>query len=465
MKIRFLPQAFIAVVLMPVMLLLCRSESYAVEARREVLASGLIMLHTERANIPVVRIKLLIKASLLNEPPEKAGLANLTAEMLTGGTSALTARQIDEDMDFMGALLHTRADSDYTMISLSALKKDLDKAFEIFSDIVQNPSFPQDELKVKKELITGSLKQDEESPSFLAQREFMKAVYGTHPYGRLNRGTPETVDAVGRQDLIAFHRALYVPGNAVMSVSGDVSYDEITALMGKYFKEWKNNAQADTAVRFAYPAVSFTDPAHEKKTVVIDRKTAQASIIFGHTGLSRDNPDYDAVSVMNYILGGGGFSSRLMKTVRDEMGLAYGVYSHFMPKKYGGVFEIAVQTKNESSGTVAAEILKQVGAIKAGYVSDDELDTARSYLTGSFPRRLDTMEKVAELLALSEFYGLGADFDIKYINAVKAVTKEDVKRVAQKYLDDEKYVFVVVGDSGKIGRLDIINNSNIGKGL
>jgi zinc protease len=458
MKKRFLPHGIIALALMLAMLLLCRSESLAIEARREVLASGLTVLHTERANIPVVRIKLLVKASLLNEPPEKAGLANLTSEMLTGGTSALTSRQIDEEIDFMGASLHTRADSDYTMISLSVLKKDLDKAFKIFSDVVQNPTFPKDELMVKKELLKGSLKQDEESPSFLAQREFIKAVYGTHPYGRLNRGAAETIDAVTREDIIRFHSELYVPGNAIMAVSGDISYDEITDLMGKYFKEWKNNAQTAAAV-------NYTDPAHEKKTVVIDRKTTQASIIFGHTGVSRDNPDYDAISVMNYILGGGGFSSRLMKTVRDEMGLAYDVRSHFMPKKYGGVFQIAVQTKNESAGTVAAEILRQVGSIKSQYVSDDELNTARQYLTGSFPRRLDTMEKVAELLALSEFYGLGADFDIKYINAVKAVTKEDVKRVAKKYLDDEKFVFVVVGDSGKIGKINSSGNSKVGKGL
>jgi len=425
------------------MLLFCRAESFAIEARREVLASGLTMLHTERSNLPVVRIKLLIKASLLDESDEKAGLANLTAGMLTGGTSSLTARQIDEEMDFMGAVLSTRADADFTMISLSALKKDLDKAFKIFADIVQNPTFPQDELKVKKELVKGSLRQDEESPSFLAQREFLKAVYGVHPYGRLNRGTPETVDALTREDLIAFHRALYVPDRAVMSVCGDVSHDEITALVGKYFKDWKNNGHAG-------PAIKFTDPPHVKKTVVIDRKTAQASIVFGHTGVSRDNPDYYAVAVMNYILGGGGFSSRLMRIVRDEMGLAYDVRSHFMPKKYGGTFEITVQTKNESAGTVAAETLKQVGAMRAGYVSDDEIDTARSYITGSFPRRLDTMEKAAELLALAEFYGLGTDFDKTYINAVKAVTKEDVKRVARKYLDDEKFVVVVVGDAGRI---------------
>jgi zinc protease len=442
-----------------VMLLLCRSESFAVEARREALSNGLTVLYTERANLPVVRIKLLVKASLLNEPPEKAGLANLTSDMLTAGTPSMTSRQIDEEIEFMGAALGVGVDSDYTMVSLSVMKKDLDKAFKIFSDVVQNPAFPEDELKVKKELIKGSLKQDEESPSFLAQREFMKAVYGAHPYGRLNRGAPETIDAVTRDDLVAFHRALYVPGNAIMAVSGDVSYDELTALLDRYFKGWKNNAPEAAAIRFTLPAAGFKDPAHEKKTVVIDRKTTQAGIVFGHTGVSRDNPDYYALTVMNYILGGGGFSSRLMKVVRDEMGLAYDVHSYFMAKKYGGVFELAVQTKNESAGTVASEILRQVKAMKSGYVSDDEINTARSYLTGSFPRRLDTMEKVAELLALSEFYGLGADFDKKYITAVNAVTKEDVKRAAEKYLDDEKFVFVVVGDSAKI------SNGNIGEGF
>ncbi|HUO78332.1 MAG TPA: insulinase family protein, partial [Thermodesulfovibrionales bacterium] len=191
-------------------------------------------------------------------------------------------------------------------------------------------------------------------------------------------------------------------------------------------------------------------PQNKKRTLLIDKELTQANIIIGHAGIRRENPDYYAVSVMNYILGGGGFSSRLMQTVRDEMGLAYDIHSFFAPNKEGGLFEVGVQTKNESSKTVISEIYTQMNRIKKDKVSDQELEDAKAYLTGSFPRKLDTNRKIADFLVAIEFYELGLDYVDKYPQYIRAVTGDDVLRVAGKYLDTLGVVTVVVGKQSKI---------------
>jgi zinc protease len=190
-------------------------------------------------------------------------------------------------------------------------------------------------------------------------------------------------------------------------------------------------------------------PEKAKKTILIDRDITQANILLGHEGIRREDPDYYAVSAMNYILGGGGFTSRLMQKVRDEMGLAYDIHSYFNPNKYGGIFEVGVQTKNESANTVISEVLRQLKRIREEHVSENELEDAKAYLTGSFPRRLDTNRKIADFLLAVDFYNLGFDYIEKYPQYINSVTKDDILRVAKKYLSTEDYILVVVANQSK----------------
>jgi zinc protease len=418
------------------------TDVHALDIKKTVLPNGLTVLHVERRTLPIVMVTLLVKASPLDEPPEKAGLANLTAELLTEGTKTRKATDISEEIEFIGASLGASADTDYTVITLSVLKKDIEKGFELLSDIALNPIFPDDEIARNKDLIKGSLKQSEEEPSFLAGRAFKKAVYGELPYGRLVTGSVATIDAIRKEDILKFHADQYRPNNAFLSVVGDLTGDELTLLTGKFLSGWK---AGDIPKRSSLPA-----PVKKKETILIDRDLSQANIILGHAGVSRGNPDYYAVSVMNYILGGGGFSSRLMQTVRDEMGLAYDIHSFFAPYREGGLFEVAVQTKNESANTVVRVIDEQLTRIRAEQISDQELEDAKAYLTGSFPRKLDTNRKIADFLAAIEFHGLGLDYIETYPLTIKAVTKDDVLRVAKKYLAPGELVTVVVGKQSKI---------------
>ena len=176
--------------------------------------------------------------------------------------------------------------------------------------------------------------------------------------------------------------------------------------------------------------------------------------MFGHDGISREDPDYYAVSVMNYVLGGGGFASRLMTSVRDEMGLAYSIFSSFTGNKEPGQFEVQVQTKNESAATVISKILRQVDRMRTGPITDSELKDAKAYLTGSFPRRFETSRRIADFLTAAEFYNLGDNYIEKYPDYINKITREDILRVAKKYLRTDKYILVVVGNQKKAGLTD-----------
>lgn len=418
------------------------SYALALNVSRTTLPNGLVVLHSEKHNLPIVMLTLLIKVGQVNEPKDKAGLANLTAELLTEGTKERSSTQISEELEFIGASLSASAKRDYTTISLSVLKKDMQKGFELFSDILLNPVFTQDEIERNRELTKGFLKQREEDPSFIAGRAFRREVFGEHPYGRLIEGSIDTIDRIKRQDILDFYTAYFLPNNSILSVVGNLTSEELDMLIKKYLSDWKR-------ANIPSKRLNIVSERKERRLVTIDKDLTQANIVLGNIGLSRDNPDYYAVLVMNYILGGGGFSSRLMQSIRDEKGLAYDVHSFFQSYKQGGMFKVYVQTKNESANTVIHELLKQIKRIREESVTDQELSDAKSYLTGSFPRRIDTNRKIADFLAVVEFYDLGLDYIENYPQYINSVTKEDVLRVAKMYLDNEDYILVVVADQEK----------------
>jgi zinc protease len=416
---------------------------FALDARRTVLPNGLVVLHAENHNLPIVMVTAIVKVGQLHDTEEKAGTANLTAELLTEGTKSRSSKEISEQIDFIGASLDASAGADFTSISLSVLKKDIRKGFELFADILLKPVFPEDEIDRVRERVKGFLKQQEEDPSFLAERALIREVFGNHPYGRLTEGSPATLALIKREDLIRFHTDYFLPNNTILSLSGDLTPDELTTLLAEYFGTWEMRTLPQKSVK-------ALERVKVKNVIKIDKDLTQANIILGHAGINRENPDYYAVSVMNYILGGGGFSSRLMQSIRDKMGLAYDVHSVFGAYKESGIFKVGVQTKNESASVAIDEIRKQLERIRKEGVSDEEVSDAKAYLTGSFPRRLDTNRKIADFLASAEFYNLGLDYVNKYADYINAVTKGDVLRVARKYLDPENYILVIVANQKKV---------------
>jgi zinc protease len=424
-----------------VLLFVIDSPSYALDIKRMVLDNGLTLLTVERHNLPMVKVAVSLNAGSLMEPAEKAGLANLTASLLTEGTQSRTSREISEAIEFVGGSIGASGGADYSTVSLSILKKDVDLGFDLLADIILNPSFPEDELIKKRERIKASLKAREEDPAFVATKAFKKAVFGDHPYGRLVSGSDKTLDDISRDDVVNFHESYYVPNSSIMAVVGDISAAEVTVLLKRYFSAW--HAQNVEKNELMLPKTK------ERKIITVDKDLTQATIELGHLGVSRDNPDYYALSVMNYILGGGGFSSRLMLNIREEKGLVYDIHSFFAAEKYGGRFQVGLQTKNESANIAIREVLNEIRRIKTEPVTDSELSDAKSFLTGSFPMRIETSSRIAGFLVAVEYYDLGVKYIDNYPGYINSISKEDVLRVAKKYLDDVNFTLVVVADLEK----------------
>jgi zinc protease len=285
----------------------------------------------------------------------------------------------------------------------------------------------------------AAIQAEEEQPEELAQKTFEHALFGSSPYGHPVEGTRESLPRISPEEVRRFYRTYYRPTIATLAVVGDITLEAVKAQLIPRLTQWPAGG--------AVPSERFQSAlAQGPNTETIERKSAQATIILGHGGISRDNPDYYAVAVMNYILGGGGFGSWLMDEIRVKRGLAYSVESFFEARKYPGAFEIVCQTENASTREGIGLALGQMERMKTEMVSQQELERAKKYLIGSFPFRLDTQDELADFLNLAEFFGLGLDYPERYPALIRSVTREEVLRAAKTYLHPGQYILVVVGN-------------------
>ncbi len=407
--------------------------------KRYVLPDGMILLVKEERSLPMVTISMIIRAGAVDEPYKKAGLAHLTAALLTKGAAGMSAMDISGKIDFMGASLGVGGSADYAVAHLTVLKKDLGAGFSLFSKVLIKPTFAQSEINRMKKDVKAGILREEQSPSYVAQKAYQKMVFGgKSPYGRPVEGTAASLDAITRDDIVSFHKEFYVPNNCIMAVVGDISPAEAKGLVAKYMASWKRKKAPKPSI----PA----PPKMALRRKYINRDVTQATILMGHVGVARDNPDYYKLYVMNYILGGGGFVSRILNTIRDNMGLAYDAYSYFDAHKYSGAYTVGMQTKNDTAKKAMEETLKIIKNMKTAPVTDKEISDAKDFIYGSFARRMDTDSKMADLLAQVEFYRLGLNYFEVYYNGIHNVTKKDVLDVAKKYLHPGKMDIVVVGN-------------------
>jgi len=422
--------------------------------QKTVLSNHLIILQSEDHSLPFITLKLLIDGGSRRDPSGEEGLAYLTAEGLLLGTSAHSLSQINEELDFMGASVNVSSGRDYSMLNLRVLRKDLDKALDLFMEVLTQPAFPDEEIRREKQKTLGALQAEADQPDEVAEKGFRKALFLSSPYAHPVNGTKESIPNITREKIMNFYRTWYHPNNFIISVVGDISAAEVKQ---KIFTRFEKMQSADM------PDLPFTEAfAKGPETIRINKDITQANIIIGNEGISRENPDYYAVSIMNYILGGGGFASRLLGEIRNKRGLAYSVASFFDARKYPGSFQIVLQTKNKSAREAIDIAIRQMKLIRHEPVSDKELEGAKKYLIGSFPMRIDSQAKLSTFLLLAQYYGLGMDYAEKYPSLIQSVTKEDLLRVAKKYLHPENALLVVVGnleDAGMNTEARIIHTS------
>jgi len=430
--IRLLAAALIAFCIAPAL-------SYAADLKpiRVVTENGMTLLIQDQPSLPIVTVNVLVKAGAVLDPDAKAGLAYMVGGMLDEGTKTRSATQIAQEMEFIGAEFAAKAANDFATATLRILKKDADRGFTLLADILINPAFEEKEVtRVRSELL-GELQGEKDDPGTVAGKAFDEIIFKGHPYRRPTNGDEKTVAKVTRQDLVAFHDKFYRPNRTIVAIVGDIREAEALALVRKHFGKW-------TKKEVSLPPFSSPEPLQKSVLKLIDKDLTQATVALGHVGIDRKNPDFYAVSVMNYILGGGGFSSRLVNRIRDEQGLAYDVDSGFEANVMPGRFSVTLQTRNAAANQAIAAAMAEIKRIRAEPVSDQELADAKAYLIGSFPLRLDTTGKLAGLLTVVELHGLGLSYFQDYLKAIAAVTKEDILRAAQKYINPGLYALVVV---------------------
>ena len=414
-------------------------EAATIKPVRFVSPNGLTVLVIEQHALPIVQAHALIRAGSAQDLPDKPGLANLVAGLLDEGTTTRSSRQIAEQIEFVGGSLAIKATEDFSTASVRVLKKDLTLGFEILADILLRPAFQEAELERVRSMTQAQILSEQDDPGLVAAKAFHKVVFDGHPYRWPVAGTEESLTRITRADVQTFYAREYVPNQMILVIVGDVTVEQARALVEQYFGTWKPGM---TAAR----TIGTPAPIEKPVTKFIEKDLTQATIIVGHMGISRTNPDFYPVLVMNYILGGGGFSSRLMDEIRDNQGLAYGVGSSFNATLMPGAFLVSLQTRNEAANQAIAGVLHELERIRKAPVKDDELADAKAYLMGSFPLRLDTTAKLAEVAGQVEFYGLGLDYFTEYPRWIEKVTKEDVLRVAEKYLHPDRYALVLVGN-------------------
>ncbi len=418
-------------------LVFAATPSHALDIKRTTLSNGAVLLVSEQHQLPMVTLLIAFDAGTRRDPKGKEGLAELTARCLSQGTKDLTAPEFNQKVDFMGSSVGVSAGRDYSTAAMTTLKKYQGETLQLLAGILTQPGLRDADIERKRVEQVAEIKAAEEQPGYTADVEFVKELFGDRPYGHPGEGSADSVGKLTNDDVRGFYRDYYKLGSAIIAVAGDVTADEVKASLEKALA-----GLAGSVPPQAEPPPIKLEPGFHVK--VIDRNVVQANIIMGSGGVARSNPDFYRLKVMNYILGGGGFSSRLVKVVRSEHGLAYSVSSSFEPGKFQGAFTIGLQTKNQSSNQAIDLIVQQMREIQEKPVSDAELEGAKKFLIGSFPLGIERQSAIASFMAQIEFYGLGLDYAEQYPKLIGAVTKDDVLAVAKKYLHPDSMIAVAV---------------------
>jgi zinc protease len=406
-------------------------------AHREVLPNGIVLLVAERPAVPIVAVRVFMRAGAVFDPADRAGLANLTGGLLTRGTAKHTGPELDSAIEFVGGSVEAGAGRDGMTASLAVLKRDVALGLDLLAEVVLTPAFPEAEVKRRVARIQASIKRSEEDPGTVGWRALAPMIYGTHPYGTPVEGTIESVGRLTRDDVIGFYRERVRPDTAIIAVVGALTVDEARREVLARFGAWPRPATPPSSVTVA-------SPGPPPQSTRITKDLTQATLMLGRQGINQKDPDYFALAVASYVLGGGS-ASRLYGRVRDEGGLAYAVYSSLSPGKYGASLVISAQTRTAEVGKVIDVVRAEMTRITREQVDDRELRLAKDYLIGSFPLRLDTSSKVADFVVAIEEQGLGLDYADRYKAEVAKVTVADVQRVAAKYFGPDGFNQVVVG--------------------
>lgn len=408
---------------------------------RHMLSNGAVAYLVEDHDLPLINVSSLIRTGSYLEPNGKEGLASLTGgQIRAGGTTSKTAEEFDEAADFLAAILSSSIGATQGNANLNILAKDLDTGLALFFDMLRNPRFQSERLTLAKSQIMQSLERRNDNTNAIEDREWNRLLQGTNHFST-RPTTKASIDSITRDDMIAFHKRYYQPAGMIFAISGDFNTQQMLAKLEKAMSGWASNKEAVAAV----PKPDYTPVAGVY--VVNKADVNQGRVSVGHTGSTRNNPDSYALSVMNDILGGGGFTSRIMSRVRSDEGLAYSAGSGYgLGVYYPGTFRATFQSKSATTAQAIDIVMEEINRIRTTPISNEELQTSINSLVETFPRFFATAGQIAGTFAQDEYTKRPANYWDTYRQRVEAVNAVEVQRVAQKYLQPNKLVVLVVGN-------------------
>lgn len=407
------------------------------------LSNGLRVVVVEDRRLPLVSYRLALRFGSAHDPQELPGVADALTTMLTEGTASLNSRELADEIARLGATITAGASADYSTVAASALAQYGDRVLELLADVALRPSLPENELEIVRQNAIQGLIAQRGQPAFLANERISRVIFGDHPYATISP-TQKSLELITVATLRDFHRAHFVPGAAVLFVVGDVRRDELLRRAEDFFGSWS----AGSPPAHAFPAPPPAAP--HRKAYVVDRVgSAQSNIVIANLGLTRTSRDYFPLLLAHTVLGANA-SSRLFMNLREDKGYTYGAYSSLDARREAGSFRATAEVRTPVTGDSLKEFFYELGRIRQEEVTDKELGDAKSFLTGVFPIRLETQEGLIEQLVQIKMLDLPADYLHKYREHVGAVTKEDLRRAAEKYITPDRAAIVVVGDAREV---------------
>jgi zinc protease len=402
------------------------------------LSNGLTAVMSTKGKLPMASISVRFKVGSAYDPEDKAGLAEMTTRLLDKGTTQHTATAIAEELDFLGARLEASAGGMGSTVSLTLLTKDAERGLDLLTDLLLHARFDAAELARERAQMLSQIQQQRVDPPEVVTQTFRETLYAGHPLHRPISGYAHTVPQITRDDVVAFYERFYVPNNAIIVVVGDFSEERMLELIQRYLGGWQ--ARPLEQATLSQPA-----PTTGKQVRIVDMDVNQSYVRLGHLSVRRADPDFAGLRAMNYILGGGEFESRLMRSIREEQGLAYAVDSGFVGgSQFPGFFYAGLETSINTTSQALNSLFAIIDSMKQAPVTPEELSDMKLYYEGSLPRHAESYEQVAELLIDREFFGLPDGYWEAEIRRIQQLTAQDIQRLAQRYLDTENFVLALV---------------------
>ena len=408
----------------------------------QTLPNGLRVIVIERHESPLVSAQIVIKNGGEIDPPELAGVADMTASLLTKGTQSRDATKIAEEIESLGGSLESGARWDSSFATVGVMSDKISSAMEILADVVRRPTFKSEEVERLRQQYLDNLTLALGEPGSIARFVAARVVFGDSPYGHPLSGTTESLTRISAADIAKLHGRFYRPDNAILVIGGDISGKDGFALATKFFGDW----QKPSTPLPSLSAAMKNDTAKTGRIVVIDKPDAgQAAVYLARAGITRGDPDYFRGIVANSVLSG--YSGRLNQEIRIKRGLSYGAGSTLDTRRDVGPFVASAQTKNESGAQVAELLLGEIGRLSSSPPAEAELTPRKAVLIGSFSRNLETVQGLVNQVASLALYGLSLDEINRYINNVQAIGTADVQKFAGTRLDAKTSNIIVVGNA------------------